>query len=147
MPVSTTHSAVGGMIGMTMVIGGVDCVNWYEPSDNFPFIGVFQVVYFLGSSLLYSLLYSQWHFLQSELLCCVIQIVLLEVVLSNFRRYYNYFECIFDYIQGSKGIGLHKTELWVALVSAFGGGLVVGLIMMLFFHLLKEVLKRIEKRS
>ena len=39
MPVSTTHSAVGGMIGMTMVIGGVDCVNWYEPSDSFPFVG------------------------------------------------------------------------------------------------------------
>ena len=39
MPVSTTHSAVDGMIGMTMVIGGVDCVNWYEPSDSFPFVG------------------------------------------------------------------------------------------------------------
>ena len=29
MPVSTTHSCVGGMIGMTMLAGGSDCVIWY----------------------------------------------------------------------------------------------------------------------
>jgi len=34
MPVSTTHSCVGGMIGMTMAIGGASCVNWYEPKEN-----------------------------------------------------------------------------------------------------------------
>ena len=28
MPVSTTHSCVGGMIGMTLVIGGSSCVKW-----------------------------------------------------------------------------------------------------------------------
>ena len=31
MPVSTTHSCVGGMIGMTMVLAGSDCVIWYKP--------------------------------------------------------------------------------------------------------------------
>ena len=39
MPVSTTHSCVGGMIGMTIAIGGGSCVNWYEPKDSFPFVG------------------------------------------------------------------------------------------------------------
>ena len=34
MPVSTTHSCVGGMIGMTMLSGGSDCVIWYKESDT-----------------------------------------------------------------------------------------------------------------
>ena len=39
MPVSTTHSCVGGMVGMTMVTGGTDCVLWYKATDSFPWIG------------------------------------------------------------------------------------------------------------
>ena len=30
MPVSTTHSCVGGMVGMTLITGGTDCVIWYK---------------------------------------------------------------------------------------------------------------------
>ena len=36
MPVSTTHSCVGGMIGMAIVLGGTDCVIWYKSTDTFP---------------------------------------------------------------------------------------------------------------
>ena len=39
MPVSTTHSCVGGMIGMTIALKGVRCVNWYEETDLFPYVG------------------------------------------------------------------------------------------------------------
>ena len=39
MPVSTTHSCVGGMIGMTMVTGGSNCVIWYKATDSFPWVG------------------------------------------------------------------------------------------------------------
>ena len=35
MPVSTTHSCVGGMVGM--VLGGTKCVIWYKPLTTFPF--------------------------------------------------------------------------------------------------------------
>ena len=38
MPVSTTHSCVGGMIGMTWSLKGYQCIKWYVPSDNFPWI-------------------------------------------------------------------------------------------------------------
>ena len=38
MPVSTTHSCVGGMIGMTMVTGGKNCVIWYKETESFPSI-------------------------------------------------------------------------------------------------------------
>ena len=39
MPVSTTHSCVGGMIGMTIAIVGSECVIWYKELDNFPYVG------------------------------------------------------------------------------------------------------------
>ena len=39
MPVSTTHSCVGGMIGMTVALAGPNCVIWYKEVDTFPFIG------------------------------------------------------------------------------------------------------------
>ena len=39
MPVSTTHSCVGGMIGMAMVLKGADCVIWYKPVETFPYVG------------------------------------------------------------------------------------------------------------
>jgi hypothetical protein len=48
--------------------------------------------------------------------------------------------------KGAKGIGLHNTELWVALVSAFSSGLGVALIMIPFLKCIKQkVLDNIEK--
>lgn len=45
MPVSTTHSTVGGIIGMTMMARGTDCVIWSEPTDEFPYVkGVSAIV-------------------------------------------------------------------------------------------------------
>jgi sodium-dependent phosphate transporter len=46
LPVSTTHSAVGGIIGMTMMSKGVDCVIWVKEKDSFPFFaGVSAIVF------------------------------------------------------------------------------------------------------
>ena len=39
MPVSTTHSCIGGMIGMTIAIKGSNCVIWYTPKNTFPYVG------------------------------------------------------------------------------------------------------------
>lgn len=39
MPVSTTHSCVGGMVGMTIALAGSNCVIWYKEVDTFPYIG------------------------------------------------------------------------------------------------------------
>lgn len=45
LPVSTTHSTVGGIVGMAMAYRGADCVNWYEKSDTFPYLtGISAIV-------------------------------------------------------------------------------------------------------
>jgi sodium-dependent phosphate transporter len=38
LPVSTTHSIVGGIIGFALAFGGVNAVVWYEPKADFPYI-------------------------------------------------------------------------------------------------------------
>jgi solute carrier family 20 (sodium-dependent phosphate transporter) len=151
MPVSTTHSAVGGMIGMTMVIGGADCVNWYEPSDSFPFVGgVSGIILSWVISPVFSGLFAMMFFAITR--AAVLRhpnsfargigsfpiFVGITVTLNVFLIIY----------KGAKGIGLHNTELWVALVSAFSAGLVIGLIMWPLLPFIKKgVLKRIEKEE
>uniref|UniRef100_A0A7S2Y0C1 Phosphate transporter n=1 Tax=Fibrocapsa japonica TaxID=94617 RepID=A0A7S2Y0C1_9STRA len=45
LPVSTTHSNIGGIIGMTMTARGSRCVIWKEDTDKFSYIkGVAAVV-------------------------------------------------------------------------------------------------------
>lgn len=45
MPVSTTHSCVGGMIGMTMIARGSSCVVWYAKTSQFPYVkGVVAII-------------------------------------------------------------------------------------------------------
>ena len=151
MPVSTTHSTVGGMIGMTMLIGGVDCVNWYEPSDSFPFVGgVSGIILSWVISPIFSGLFAMAFFAITR--AAVLRhpnsfvrgigsfpiFVGITITLNIFLIIY----------KGAKGIGLHNTELWVALVSAFGSGIVIGLVMIpILPYIKKGVLKKIEKQE
>ena len=48
MPVSTTHSCVGGMIGMTLATRGQKCVIWSKKVDEFPYVKVFLRLSFRG---------------------------------------------------------------------------------------------------
>ena len=151
MPVSTTHSTVGGMIGMTMVIGGVDCVNWYEPSDSFPYVGgVAGIVLSWVISPVFSALFAMAFF-------AITRVAILRHP-NSFERGIGSFPIfvgitvtlnIFLIIyKGAKGIGLDDIELWVALVSAFGGGLVIGLTMWpLLPYIKRGILKRIKKEE
>jgi len=39
MPVSTTHSIVGAIIGMALSVKDDDCVTWYKEKDDWPYVG------------------------------------------------------------------------------------------------------------
>jgi sodium-dependent phosphate transporter len=38
LPVSTTHSIIGGIIGFALAFGGGNAVTWYEPRKDFPYV-------------------------------------------------------------------------------------------------------------
>ena len=131
MPVSTTHSCVGGMIGMAWALGGSNCVIWYAPLSTFPYIGG------VGGIVL------SWFF--SPILSAIIasslfygmRLVILRNDYENSARIYILYPVLvgttitmntfFIIYKGAKGLGLHKTELPVALAISFGTGAVSGL--------------------
>lgn len=45
LPVSTTHSMVGGVIGFALAYGGADAVIWSAPRPDFPYVsGVVPII-------------------------------------------------------------------------------------------------------
>lgn len=130
MPVSTTHSCVGGMIGIGIALGGSHCVNWYERKDTFPFVGGVSGIA------------ASW--VISPLFSALIAVVLFGttrsmVLRKNFESIrVNVAYCIivgsvvtinsfFIIYKGAKGLGLHKMELGVSTGISFGMGVLSAL--------------------
>lgn len=131
MPVSTTHSCVGGMIGMAMTLKGSDCVIWYKPVETFPYMGgVSGIVLSWFISPIFSGIIAAFIF------GCVRRCVLRKSFDSN-RLNIVYpiligstltINAFFIIYKGAKGLGLDKTPLGVAFGSAFGIGTLSALI-------------------
>jgi sodium-dependent phosphate transporter len=125
MPVSTTHSCVGGMIGMTLVLGGSDCVIWFSHKDTFPYIGgvssiilswilspIFSAI--IASSIFYLIrLYVLRHSFNSNRILYLYPILIGSTITLN---------TFFIIYKGAKGLNLHKTSFEIACVWAFGVG-------------------------
>tara|TARA_B100000427_G_C15500412_1_gene591765 strand:+ start:210 stop:1745 length:1536 start_codon:yes stop_codon:yes gene_type:complete len=151
MPVSTTHSCVGGMVGMTLVLKGSDCVIWYQAKDTFPFIGgvagiviswvispVFSAI--LSSSLFGILrtcfLRSDKSFYRSSYVFPIM--VGATVTLNTFYIVY----------KGAKGLGLDDTPIGIACAWAFGIGGVSGLgVIPLTSYIKKRITDKIEQNK
>lgn len=145
MPVSTTHSCVGGMVGMTMITGGVSCVNWYSEKDTFPYVGgVSGIVLSWFISPIMSALISGLLFFITRLF-----------VLRNNNSFSRAFKSMpifigltlvlntfFIIYKGAKGLGLSDTPFTTALGVAVGIGGFFGIAMIPFLPRLKM---RIEK--
>jgi solute carrier family 20 (sodium-dependent phosphate transporter) len=131
MPVSTTHSCIGGMIGMTIAIKGSNCVIWYEQKDNFPYIGgvIGMIISWFVSPVLSGCISSSLYYIIRQ---CILR--------KNYESKYIYFafpllvgititlNTFFIIYKGAKGLGLHKTPLDIVLGVSFGLGLFSGLI-------------------
>jgi len=150
LPVSTTHTVVGGMIGMTIAIGGVDCVKWYEPSDSFPYVGgvsgiiLSWVISPIFSAILAMILFAITRVAVLRHTDSFKRAIISFPIFVGITVILNIFLLIY---KGAAGIGLDQTELWVALVSAFSCGIGIALIMIPFLKCIKKgILESIEKQ-
>ena len=131
LPVSTTHSAVGGMIGMTMVAKGAGCVVWSEDSDSFPFVkGVAAIAISWVLSPVLSGVFAAAIFWLTR-----------TFVLRAENSYQRAFKVYFIFIaaaiiinsffiiyKGAKGLDLDNTSLETALGVSFGLGFGIAII-------------------
>ena len=131
MPVSTTHSCIGGMLGMTIAIKGSNCVIWYKALDRFPYVGgVFGMVlsWFISpilSGLISSSLYG------------IIRVTILRKKYEDKYIYYGFpllvgitmlLNSFFIFYKGAKGIGLDDTPLRAVIGISFGIGIFSALL-------------------
>ncbi len=151
MPVSTTHSCVGGMIGMTIALKGTNCVNWYEPRDMFPYVGgVSGIVLSWVVSPLFSAVFASSLFgiIRSFILRSENSFdktsVLFPVIVGGtvtLNAYYIIFK-------GAKGLGWDDTSMGVATLWAFGLGFFSALMTVPMAPFLKKkVLASFENRK
>lgn len=145
MPVSTTHSCVGGMIGMAMTLKGADCVIWYKPVDTFPYMGgVSGIVLSWFISPLFSGIIAAFIF--GSVRKCVLRksfdsnrLNIVYPILIGSTLTINAFFIIY---KGAKGLGLDKTPLDVAFGSAFGIGAISALITLPLVPRLKKYVSK-----
>ena len=150
MPVSTTHSCVGSMIGMTLALKGPECVIWYEKKDSFPYIGgVSGIVLSWVISPLFSAILASLFFggLRSGLL--------------RLKNSFNRSIYVFPFITGScvtlnafyiiykgaKGLGLNDTPFGIACAWSFGFGGGSGLLSLLLIKKAKVIVENRFKKS
>jgi len=144
LPVSTTHSTVGGMIGMTIVAKGAGCVTWDEEVDMFPYHkGVTAIVL---SWILSPLLSAA----AAALFFYTVRFFVLRNDNSYNRSFWVYpilvlctivLNVFFIIYKGAKGLGLDDTSLETALAIAFatGGAIAVIIIPTLLPWLRKRI--------
>ena len=135
MPVSTTHSCIGGMIGMTMAIKGSNCVIWYVEKDTFPYVGgvIGMIISWFISPILSALISSS--------LYTTVRYFILRKKFEDKNIYYGFpllvgitmlLNSFFIFYKGAKGLGLHKTSLDIVLGISFSIGIFSGLITLPF---------------
>ena len=146
MPVSTTHSCVGGMIGMTMIAGGSDCVIWYKSVDTFPYIGgVSGIILSWFLSPVFSAIISGFLFFITRLTVLrrensFNKSYILLPILVSLTLLLNSFFIIY---KGGKGIGLDDISESTAILISLGIGIISGLSIIPFIPYLKN---KVEKR-
>ena len=145
MPVSTTHSCVGGMIGMTIASVGSNCVIWYKKTDYFPYIGgVSGIVlsWFISpifSGFLSSIIFGLIRKFVLRQPFKSKRILLIYPILIGSTLTINSFFIIY---KGAKGIGLNKISLGYSFAISIGIGLVGSLIIIPFIPKLELIVDK-----
>ncbi|CAM9428248.1 unnamed protein product [Ectocarpus fasciculatus] len=132
LPVSTTQSTIGGIIGMAMTYRGADCVVWYEEADMFPFLkGISAIVvsWVLSpvlSGVVATLLFFAVRALVLRSEHSLDRAMVVFPVLVTVTIAVNVFFIVY---KGAKGLDLDDTSVGTAFAWAFGLGVGIGLLM------------------
>lgn len=120
LPVSTTHSIIGAIVGFSLAYGGKDAVNWdkiwlvISSWVASPFIaGVIAMFLFFTIN---KLVFQRPHAFENT--------QKIFPVITFFTFFIN---CLFIIYKGSPQLDLDETPLWLAIVSSIGVGLVTAL--------------------
>ena len=150
MPVSTTHSCVGGMIGMTMALGGSDCVIWYKELDTFPYVGgVSGIVlsWFLSpifSAIIGSILFYLMRLTVLRQKFNSKRINMIYPILIGCTLTLNIFFIIY---KGAKGLKLDKIDMGTAFGWAFGLGIGISLLTIPLVPRLKRYINKLYENT
>lgn len=137
LPVSTTHSVVGGVIGMAICARGASAVTWYAPSDEFPYVkGVASIVLsWLFSPILSGAFAAALYF--------IVRIAVLRSVNSYTRSWWMFpilvfltvfINAVFIILKGmSSKLELDLgTTFWIAAVIGAGCAIIVAVVVVPF---------------
>lgn len=151
MPVSTTHSCVGGMIGMTIANVGPNCVIWYKKTNTFPYIGG------VGGIVLSWFISPIFSGIISSIIFAFTRSFVLRKSYNSKRVNYIYpilvgitltINSFFIIYKGAKGIGLNKIPIEQSIAISFGIGIGGGLLILPIVPILRNhVEKKFSKQS
>jgi solute carrier family 20 (sodium-dependent phosphate transporter) len=146
MPVSTTHSCIGGMVGMTVVLAGPNCVIWYKPLETFPYVGGVSGIimsWFISpvfSGLLASFIYGCTRCIILRKPYTTRRLLIIYPVLVGTTLLINSFFIIY---KGAKGLGLDNIEAVEAIgysLAIAGGGA------FLTIPLIPKIKRKVDKK-
>lgn len=146
MPVSTTHSCVGGMIGMTIALAGTDCVIWYKTVDTFPYIGG------VGGIIISWFISPIFSGILSSIIYGLTRSLVLRQSYNSKRLMYSYpvlvgstllINSFFIIYKGAKGLGLDDINIESAVGYSF---LIAGSGTILSIPLVPKIRKHVDKK-
>ena len=144
MPVSTTHSCVGAMIGMVFALKGPSCIIWYKPTENFPFIGgvsgivLSWIISPLFSCLLSSIIFGLLRNIYLRRNNSFQNAIYVFPIIVGFTVTLNTFYIVY---KGAKGIDLDEIPLDIACYWSFGIGIGMSLLIIPFIKRYQEYIE------
>jgi phosphate/sulfate permease len=121
LPVSTTHSAVGGVIAFAVASKGYDSVNWEK-------VAMIVASWFVSPTMSGVVGFITYTITKYCVLMPENSLAHAKVALPFMVFIMTFTVSLFTIYKGAKGIGLHKTSPLVAFLSAFGISTVVAVI-------------------
>ncbi|GET88059.1 phosphate-repressible phosphate permease [Leishmania tarentolae] len=148
LPVSSTHSIIGGVIGFALVYGGAGSVNWADNQDEFPFVkGVAPIIasWFISpllTGVVAAAIFGSVRYFVLRHANSVQRAILTLPIIATITFFLEAFFVLFKGAESRLHWDMHQAA-WVAMWIAAGAGLAsCG-----FVPLLKRRVEKLEQRA